>query len=144
MLLYHLQPTTDTKELVELLTLRLDNVERRAGIDAQFTVSVQADWPSAWNESIFRIALEALNNALKHSQANAVLINLRSNDQEVVLEVSDNGCGFDLDRKRGGMGLQNMLDRAERIYGRLMIDSKPGQGTRLCLKIQQKDVLTVL
>lgn len=141
LLLYHLQPTTDSKDLIELLTLRLDNVERRAGIDARLTVTAQAEWLPAWNEAIFRIAIEALNNALKHSRANTVFINLRSNNQEVVLEVTDNGCGFDLERKRGGMGLQNMLDRAEQICGRLMIDSKPGRGTQVCLRIQQKDVL---
>lgn len=140
LLLYHLQPATDSKELVELLTLRLDNVERRAGIDAQLTVTTETNWPSTWNEAIFRIALEALNNALKHSRANAVFINLRSHGQEVVLEVTDNGCGFDLEQKRGGMGLQNMLRRAEQLGGRLIINSKPGQGTRLCLKIQQKNI----
>jgi len=95
---------------------------------------------------IYRITQEALNNALRHSQADAITVALETLDRgDIALCVTDNGRGMDPDRLRrharmdsstaGGLGLQAMHDRAELIGAALAIDASPGKGTRVCLTL---------
>ena len=85
---------------------------------------------------LYRIAQEAVNNALKHSQAKEIRISLRQNDDQIVLEVSDNGVGIeaagsrvDITRKDRGMGLRTMQYRAGMIAGTLQIQRRETGGT---------------
>ncbi len=72
---------------------------------------------------------EAINNIAKYSAATQVSIKWNKFDQEICLEIKDNGRGFDLNTIKQGNGLKNMAARAERMGGRLQIESNPGQGT---------------
>lgn len=138
LMLYELQPVPSMNDdLVELLTARLNTVERRAGIEAQLTLEGDISWPSVWNEQIFLIATEALNNALRHAQASALQISLCGHDNGLALEIVDNGRGFDQHQAfLGGMGLKNMTRRAEQLGGQLAIESRPGAGTHVRLRVQ--------
>lgn len=85
---------------------------------------------------LYRIAQEAVNNALRHSQADQICISLRQNDNQIVLEVSDNGVGIDAanggvaaTRKDRGMGLRTMQYRAGMIGGTLHIERREAGGT---------------
>jgi signal transduction histidine kinase len=82
-------------------------------------------------EGLYRIAQEALNNALKHAAANNVVVRLANEDSRTVLEVEDDGRGFIVDSAdgRGGMGLANMRERARKLGGSLAVLSAPGRGT---------------
>jgi two-component system NarL family sensor kinase len=78
--------------------------------------------------AVFRIAQEAVNNALRHSGAENIRIHLREDDGRIELGVSDDGCGFDPDASLGqGLGLTTMRDRAEAAGGTLHIASQPGR-----------------
>ena len=84
--------------------------------------------------TIYRIIQEQLNNILKHAQASSVLIELnRTTDKngQIVLQVRDDGRGFDPRMRSKGVGLSNILSRAELYNGRVEIDSAPGRGCRL-------------
>ena len=88
---------------------------------------------------ILRIAQEALHNALRHAGAEHVTVRLRADNEELVLEVEDDGVGFDpsapeLRSKR--LGLTSMEERATRLGGRLEIDSRPGAGTSVHLAVR--------
>jgi two-component system, NarL family, sensor kinase len=87
--------------------------------------------------ALFRIAQEALNNSLKHSNATKIIVQLIQDESWVNLTVQDNGQGFDLeqvrDKKSGG--LKNMRARAEIFDGRFHIDSKPGEGTEIIVDL---------
>jgi signal transduction histidine kinase len=88
---------------------------------------------------ILRIAQEALHNALRHAGAEHVIVRLRADNEELVLEVDDDGVGFDpsapkLRSKR--LGLTSMEERARRLGGRLEIDSTPGAGTSVRLAVR--------
>jgi signal transduction histidine kinase len=88
---------------------------------------------------ILRIAQEALHNALRHAGAEHVIVRLRADNEELVLEVDDDGVGFDpsapkLRSKR--LGLTSMEERARRLGGRLEIDSTPGGGTSVRLAVR--------
>jgi len=81
---------------------------------------------------VFRIVQEALSNALKHSHADRVFVDLGMASNGVQLTVEDNGKGFDLnDASIDGLGLISMRERVESIGGVLEIHSKPKSGTRL-------------
>ena len=86
--------------------------------------------PTELEETLFRVAQEALNNIVKHSKATHVQIRLTVGDGFTRMTVRDNGCGFDLnDRsRRTGMGLQSMRERTTAQGGELQIRSAPGQG----------------
>ena len=120
-------------DLIQNLEARLATVERHAGMKADITQEGSLDYcPPAWAENLFGIAIEALNNALKHSQARTLHITLRCFPQRVDLEIADDGRGFDLTQLHtGGMGLSNLQKRAELIGGQLDIVSASGQGCRV-------------
>ena len=85
---------------------------------------------------IYRIAQEALHNVVKHAQAEKVILRLKQEEQELVLEVRDNGKGFDATNALpGGIGLHSMQDRAAHLRGTLTIESVPGQGTSLSVRV---------
>ncbi|MCP4593458.1 MAG: sensor histidine kinase, partial [bacterium] len=88
-------------------------------------------------EELYRIAQEALNNALKHAGASQVTLSVRFAEDSVTLEVTDNGQGFDPADVQGkaGLGLISMRERAEKIGGQLTIHSAPGEGTRVAISV---------
>jgi signal transduction histidine kinase len=102
-------------------------------VDARLLVEGEVELPAPVEEALYRIAQEALNNALKHAGAGNVTVCVRSRDGLLELEVLDNGAGFDLSAagKDGGLGLTSMRERAEKVGGMLDITSAPGEGTRV-------------
>jgi signal transduction histidine kinase len=81
-------------------------------------------------QALYRIAQEAVQNAVKHARAGHVSVRLFGEDTDVVLEVVDDGQGFRLDREYPGrLGIRSMRERAEGVGGRLDIVSGPGTGT---------------
>jgi signal transduction histidine kinase len=92
---------------------------------------------AARDQEILRIAQEALQNALKHADADQVEVRLRSDDGRLVLEVEDDGVGFDPGApgaRSRRLGLTSMEERAERLGGTLEIRSAPGAGTTVRLE----------
>jgi signal transduction histidine kinase len=129
---HELRPLALEKEgLVGALQQRLDAVERRAGMDARLIVEGELDLLPDVEEALYRIAQEALNNALKHAAATMVRVSIHADEDKVVLEVADNGKGFDPQAvsDEGGMGLTTMRERAEKLGGTLVLISAPGEGT---------------
>ena len=84
--------------------------------------------------AFFRIAQEAVNNALRHSHAKNIRLKLSLQDQKLTLVVEDDGCGFDIPAAANkGMGLSTMKERAKAIGGELEIASQAGQ-TRIIVR----------
>ena len=82
---------------------------------------------------LFRIAQEALHNAMKYSGTNQFRLDLCATEEEVQLVVQDTGAGFDVEeaKKNRGLGLVSMQERVNLVHGRFSVQSKPGQGTRV-------------
>ena len=82
---------------------------------------------------LFRVAQEALHNAVKYSGANRFWVELSEAGNELRLEVKDAGIGFDLKEANriGGLGLVSMQERVRAVNGRFYVESKPGAGTRI-------------
>jgi signal transduction histidine kinase len=138
LLVYEMRPLALQEfGLAEALKQRLDAVEKRAGIQARLSIEGTLNLPVSVEEEIYRIAQEALNNSLKHAGSNATTVAIRANGDEVEREFADNGKGLDLESaaSQGGMGIANMIERAERLGARLDFDSGVGKGTTVRLKV---------
>jgi PAS domain S-box-containing protein len=115
LLVFQLRPAVLDKEgLVVALQRRLDAVERQSGIEARLISDKLPVLPNYVEDGLYRIAQEALNNVLKHAEADAVTVTVRLDGRTLVLEVVDDGCGFHREAANGGggMGLANMRERA--------------------------------
>jgi signal transduction histidine kinase len=125
--------------LVAALRSRLEVVEERVGMETVLDVDGYRRCGPEIEEGLYRIAQEALNNALKHARANSVKVSLQQAESRVMLVVLDDGTGFDLRiaRRAGGFGLRGMEERANRLGGRLLVQSSPGKGTEIRVEICQ-------
>jgi signal transduction histidine kinase len=83
----------------------------------------------------YRIAQEALNNAIKHGRADKISVSLRGTRGSVHMSINDNGVGFDSQTASAGVGLISMTERVEHVGGSLQIRSQPGDGTLVDVRI---------
>ena len=134
LLVYELRPLALREEgLMGALNQRLDAVERRAGVEARLVTEGKLALPENVEEALYRIAQEALNNALKHAAPTSVEVTILADGERVELEIADDGRGFDAGAAEsgGGMGLVSMRERAERIGATFQVTSAAGEGTRV-------------
>jgi len=78
---------------------------------------------------VVQLAREALSNVSRHGDAATCRVSLRRGDEGLVLEIDDDGRGFDVDTTSWGMGLRNLRERVESLGGVLVVESTPGEGT---------------
>jgi signal transduction histidine kinase len=89
---------------------------------------------------LYRILQEALNNVIKHGHTDQARVELVGTPRGLRLQVTDDGAGFDLGAKAdGGLGLVSMRERLALVGGRLVVDSRPGSGTRInvCVPLEE-------
>jgi signal transduction histidine kinase len=120
--------------LVPALDWQARETAKRTGMRVQVASEVADELPEEHKTCIYRVVQEALNNCARHAQASAVQVAVRSEPSEIFLSVQDDGSGFDTARVRG-MGLLGMEERVRHLGGTFEIDSKPGLGTRLEIKL---------
>jgi signal transduction histidine kinase len=142
-LLFELRPIVlETQGLVSALETYVDQLSGEGaplfhfdngGFDGRLPPDVEA--------TAFIVVQEAVNNARKHSNPENIWLTLSPEEGSLLLTVEDDGCGFDKDAadknsKRGGhLGLVSMRERADLIEAQLSIESSPGEGTRISLRI---------
>ncbi len=139
LLIYELRPLALANQgLLSALQHRLNAVEKRAGMEAYLVADDVLYLPAKVEEALYSIAVEALNNALKHASATSVTVKLHSSDSHIHMEVSDNGCGFDplLLEESSGMGLKNIKERVEQLNGKLDITSTRDAGTKIKVEVE--------
>jgi signal transduction histidine kinase len=139
-LVWELRPTAlDDLGLRAALTNYVHDWSNRAGIPARLHTSGLLDERLAPDveTTLYRIAQEALNNAAKYSRAGHVEVILERRHDSVLLVVEDDGIGFetDVDMKDRGFGLVGMRERAALVGGHVEIESAPGQGTTVLVRI---------
>jgi two-component system sensor histidine kinase UhpB len=137
-----LRPTAlDDHGLLPAMASQVKRFEAQTGIKAELSASGAAPGALQPDEEIavFRIAQEALANVARHADAREVSVGLRTGDDGVELTVRDDGRGFEPDATTteggGGLGLGGMAERARLVGGELTIESRPGGGTELCLRV---------
>ena len=113
------------------------NLEK-AGIQVEFITDAETlPLPPELNITLFRIAQEAIHNIIRHAQAKKASIRLGLDENEIYLDIQDDGIGFQVAENTGEAmrlsqwGLAGIQERVNLVNGRLILDSTPGQGTHL-------------
>jgi PAS domain S-box-containing protein len=123
----------DLEELVQELISSLDE---NSMPEVKFNYEVPADLlPDDLKLSIYRILQEQMNNILKHAAAKHVLISIRAGSEAIELVVEDDGIGFNVNIRRKGIGISNMINRVDTFNGTVDINSEPGKGCKITVKI---------
>jgi len=121
------------------LQWQLDQLARRSRIETSFHANDSGEHlPEAVRTCVFRTAQEALNNCEKYSSASRVAVTLEVGAGYLALEVCDNGVGIALNAQSmppRGTGLLGIRERVSRLGGTLTIDSPPGGGARICVRL---------
>lgn len=136
--LFQMQPVDFERDgLAAVIQNRLSAVEGRADIITRLHADDDISLPVEKQLAVYYIAQEALNNVLKHAKAKNVTVTLRTEKTDFILEVEDNGVGFDPDTTdSGGIVMRSMHERTLQIGGKLNIISAPGIGTKITVTVK--------
>lgn len=131
----------DSKGLMPALTDLAARTMELYGVACTFeSVAGLAIQHDATATHLFRIAQEAIINAVKHGRARRIAIGLGAQDGEITLRVRDDGCGIDVRKKSGaGMGLPIMRYRAGILHGQLTIEPAKGGGTVVSCTLSDRE-----
>jgi signal transduction histidine kinase len=147
-------PNLERKTLLEALQEYVADWSRQNGIAAALKVDGVASIPLVGDETLFRVAQEALANVARHSQAQRVTLELTyhgarhsqaqrvtleltDQENEIVLVIEDDGVGFDLVQVEKGVGLDSMRERLEAVGGHLSISGGRSKGTKIMATLRR-------
>jgi signal transduction histidine kinase len=129
-------PTLGTHSLIDSIKALIELVAGSSGLHILFFYDkYTATLDKEQKLAFYRILQEQLSNIVRHANANEVRVNLGQANDFTELVVRDNGQGFDVAAKRGGIGLNNIESRARVFGGKVKLVSKVGEGTLLAVRI---------
>jgi signal transduction histidine kinase len=138
-LIFELRPAElESEGLAAALRKHVEVLRRLHRQEIELRVDGDRRLPPTVENGLFRIAQEALGNALRHSGAGHVVVSLAARDSLVSIRVEDDGCGFDPEEaamRSRRLGLTSMRERAEALGGTLSIESEPGEGTTIAVEV---------
>ena len=136
-LIFELRPESlATEGLVAAIGRQVAATQARYGVEVTAELCDEPDVSLDIKEALYRIAQESMHNTVKHARATRVTVGLECDDTELELFVQDNGQGFDpAGEFPGHLGLRSMKERVRDIGGSLEIDSEPGKGTRINVRV---------
>jgi signal transduction histidine kinase/sensor domain CHASE-containing protein len=144
-LIFELRPDSlETEGLTAALSKQTAALQARHKLAIETNLPAEPDVPLPVKEALYRVAQEALHNVVKHACAQQVVVRLwceetavaSTSTQAIYLEIRDDGIGFDpAGPFPGHLGLRSMRERVERLDGELRLESQPGHGTRLWVRI---------
>ena len=127
---------------IDILNELLLEFEETEKLTILFSNSLELNWGSIKNNvkiNLYRIIQEALQNIRKHANATTVELILELNDGDLIVEIRDDGEGFDIKRKEKGIGLKNINERVQELNGRLDIESSV-KGTKFKIIIPNEEI----
>ncbi len=117
------------RALADALREQFAAIAARTGMAVDLQTDGLKQLPPETEDAMYRIALEAVNNAVNHARATRVMVHLAQRDNQVTLTVTDNGTGFVNSDFTGHYGLKTMRERARALGGEVTIESTRGTGT---------------
>lgn len=137
MLIFELRPESlATDGIVAALNRQITVLRTRNKLLVEAELGEEPTLPLEHKYALYRIAQEALHNVVKHAAASMVTLRLLRRDSELILEVYDDGKGFDTAAPfPGHLGLQSIQERADQLGGTCTIESELARGTRLWIRI---------
>lgn len=128
-------PRFSEKKLQDELKILIENYSYKQIVQLELNEMNEEAIPSAIKETLFRIVQEQLSNIHKHAKADRIVIRLSNDSHLMTMFIKDNGIGFDMQQQRKGIGITNIFNRAEAYNGTTDINSAPGKGCTLLVKI---------
>jgi PAS domain S-box-containing protein len=127
----------DDLGLVDALRAECLSLEQRDGLRVRYHAEdVPTDLPRGVALCVYRVAQESLRNVVRHARALEASVRLSASERELILSVRDRGAGFEVAaRGKTGLGLASMRERARLIQARLIVRSRPGEGTRITVRV---------
>ena len=123
-------------DLRHLINLLIDGIENVTHINTLFVYGITNEKINDELQlNIYRIIQEQLNNIIKHAEASNIDISINVNENILKIILSDDGKGFDCDKKRKGTGLYNIINRVQSFNGEILLKSSPGHGCTLSVEI---------
>ena len=137
-LIFELRPESlEMEGLVATLGKQADALRARHRLDVRTYFDGEPEVPLSTKETLYRLIQEALHNTVKHANAGQVDLSLAQRGHSLIVEIRDNGQGFDPQAEYPGHGgLQPMRERVEQLGGVFEIESRPGHGTSIRVEIQ--------
>src|SRR5437588_188153 len=138
---HELRPTIlDDLGWIPAIQFLADGVSKRANIPIRIEATFSGRLPGAIETTLYRVVQEALTNAVKHAEAKNLWIRAWKENLALCCSVRDDGVGFDPNQlqtspRRRGLGLIAMQERVSAIGGTLRIESRPGNGTELSIRL---------
>ncbi len=132
-LIFELRPEAlETEGLVVALRKQAEAMQVRHKLPVQLEMNTEPELALEVKQALLRIAQEALHNTVKHAQATQAQLTLLTSSAAVLLEISDDGVGFDASQRfEGHLGQQSMRERAANIGAQYTIETAPGHGTKI-------------
>jgi signal transduction histidine kinase len=122
--------------LIDALNALCTKMNDNTSIQITFTKKLNDErFPSEIELTLYRIAQELFGNAVKHSEATSIQVELAKQGHSLVMTFRDNGRGFNIDDVTHGFGLKNLRSRASLINGKIHIYSKPLSGTLTTINV---------
>jgi len=136
-LIFELRPESlEMEGLVAALTKQVAVLETRYQMSVDVSLGAEPDLSLELKHALYRIAQEALHNIVKHARASTVAIQLAQVNNEICLQVRDNGRGFNSAAPfPGHFGIRSMQERAMKMGGIFTIESAPEQGTSIAVRM---------
>ncbi len=136
-LIFELRPESlESEGLVTALSKQGAALQARHGITVLTQLCEEPELPLKVKQELYRIAQEAMHNTVKHARANKVNLGLSQTAQAIILEVRDDGIGFDpMGSFPGHLGLHSMQERISSLGGMFQIESAPGRGTSILAQV---------
>jgi PAS domain S-box-containing protein len=126
----------DTVSLASSMRAHIEEFTGYSGLQVEFNAhNVPAHLPMPITICLYRLLQESLGNIRKHAQATHVNVRLERDNTDLELSVSDDGTGFEYAENKKGLGLTSMQERVRPLGGRVCIDSQPGRGTIIVVRI---------
>lgn len=126
----------EAASLPEAVQRLIDEMSSGVGVKGKLLVEGERPLPARLEMGIFRVTQEALTNVARHAAASRVIVKLAYSEESVCLTVADDGQGFDINAiPPGHYGLIGMNERAHLLGGTLILESCPGEGTRVALTV---------
>ncbi len=125
--------------LEEQIQLLLKQIENTTSLKTELLFSADAIEDDDLKLNLYRIIQEGLNNVVKYAQATQVIITIECDEDYLHVILEDNGVGFDSSAQRNGIGISNIIHRAEIFNGKATITSSPGNGCSIKISISKKN-----
>jgi signal transduction histidine kinase len=132
----------DDLGLIAALEWKCHDFEEKTGVGCKFISTVkERKFENHFGINAYRILQETLTNVSRHSKATSVTVSVHESDEELFMEIADNGVGIDKDREKNGktLGIVGMKERAALLGGKLSIEGEPGKGTNTKLILPLKN-----